>query len=116
MRAKIFSSFTDSKTLISCMKNNKKDETSTVQSSFDDTSQKVGSPQKKSLSFASSSSPCTNNSSFSKNSFEDHEGINTLVINSNERSRVPNNGSEPESSEIPPNICSFHRFGRQNFT
>ena len=69
--------------LISCMKNHTKGEINTANSSIDEDTQKITSPQKKSLSFASSSPPQTNNSSFSKNSFEEgsnfQEGIFTTI-------------------------------------
>ena len=72
--------FSDAKTsLISCMKNKKNDANTTAHSSMEESTQKIFSPQKKSLSFASSSTSPTNNSSFSKNSlddlFEHQEGI-----------------------------------------
>ena len=63
---------------------NKKCDINAAHSSQDESTQKINSP-KKSLSFASSSPPLTNNSSFSKNSLEDlcvfGEG-DTLFMNS----------------------------------
>ena len=49
----------------------KKNDAITGCSGTEEISQKINSPTKKSLSFASSSPSQTNNSSFSKNSFED---------------------------------------------